>query len=308
MLCKTIGIEYHSLSNETEMTTNIDQWYDFSNLSVIEIFLNLSDQIMVPTFAVVDLDIPPKIISKVFESLSKFDVSSILFHKGIIDESDINKNSYPLFTNRNIFYTGIGSYYVDNKIPVCIINSLYDLLHMLPGIFEAKRQCIPFLLIAFNGASDMGARFYKENFILLKIVNTISGFHQIVNLKEDLNLYIGESISESLQLKDISTLIFQNYTNFKDKIECRIMFDPSYTNSRIYPSKSVITEISEIINKASNPIIFAGNYAKEYKDEILQFSELLCAPLGWTLKSKDVLDNSEYGIGILGVSPRVRAS
>ncbi len=301
LLCKSIGIEYHNIDKEEEMITGVNQWYEYANISAIEIFLDMSEQIMLPTFNVTEFNIPDKIINRLFESLHKFDIGSIIFHQDIIDKKNYSEKTHEIITNRNIFYSAIGAFSVNKKIPVCIVNGLYDLLHMMPGIFEAKRQTIPLIIIVFNGASNRGEQYYKESFTLLRLVNSVSGFHQIVNLNRDLNLFIGDSISQAIQLKNISTLIFQNYANFKDKIECKVDMNPYNINSHVYPAEEIIKEVAVLINNSVNPIIFAGNYARDYKDEIFKFSEYLSSPLGWSLRSKDIFDNAEYGIGILGI-------
>lgn len=303
-LCKAMGIAYYQLKGDRDILTGVEHWLAFEHSSVLEICVEIPSDLLLEVPSYRYGPIPNELFRKVAESLSTLKTGAVFCQgntlKGFIAHNNSELKITPLYSPRNIFYAAIGAESQENKIAVCIASNLHEVLSMAPGIYEAKRHHQPVLFLVFVNTVACRERIIKEVFVLNRVVNILSGYHQVADLRKDLNFILGEAIAEAYQVKDIGTVVFQNIYELKALPTCSEVFDSPYIESIEYPDSDKMARLATLINEAHCPIIFAGGGCRAAAGDVLELATRIQAPLGWTFRSKDLFDNNPYPIGMPG--------
>ncbi|MEG1586313.1 MAG: hypothetical protein RR346_05510 [Bacteroidales bacterium] len=304
-LCKAMGIAYYQLNGSPDVVVGVEHWLHYNHSSVLEICVDLPDNLLVEVPSYRYGPIPDDLFKKVLDSLYKLKTGALFcqgntISKSVLDAAhDIPIN--PLYSARNVFYAAVGAENQEDKIAVCVASNLHEVLSMVPGIYETKRHHLPILFLVFINTMECKQRVIKESFVLHRVVNILSGYHQIADLKKDLNLILGEAIAEAHQIRNIGTVIFQNIYELKEEPTCSEVFDSPYIRSIEYPAEDKMNMLARAIDQAHNPVIFAGAGCINAAPEVMELVKKIQAPLGWTFRSKDLFDENPYPLGMPGL-------
>lgn len=79
--------------------------------------------------------------------------------------------------------------------------------------------------------------------------------------------------------------------------------DPLHTHRpELRPSDTALDEAAEVINRAERIVIFGGEGTREARDEVLELSKRLKAPVGYAFRGKDVLEaDNPNAVGMTGL-------
>ncbi|MEG0949429.1 MAG: hypothetical protein RR303_07990 [Bacteroidales bacterium] len=214
----------------------------------------------------------------------------------------LGKYMIPIYNPRSVFYAAAGASNASDDIPVCVATSLSDVLQMLPGIREARRNHIPILFfVILTNPLDISSR--NELLVLHKIIHLISSYHYLADdPQKDLGLIVGEAIAEAQYLNGIATVIFDPNIYQSKELFCSEIFDSPYVESIVYPNEEELDRIAKVINYSKNTVIFAGAGCRRAHREVMELARKLKAPLGWTYRAKDEFDHDNYyPIGMAGL-------
>lgn len=304
-LCKAMGIAYYQLNGTPDILVGVEHWLNYNHSSILEICVDVPSDLLIEVPSYRYGPIPNKLMKKVLDSLNKLNTGTVFCQGDTISstvlKSEEGRKICPLYSSRNVFYAAIGAESAEERIGVCIASNLHEVLSMVPGIYEAKRHHLPILFLVFINTMECKQRIIKEAFVIHKIVNTLSGYHQIADLHKDLNFIIGEAIAEAIQIRNIGSVLFQNIYELAEEPKCSDIFESPYIQSIEYPCEEELLHLASLINQASYPVIFAGGGCRKAAEEVLQLSQLIQAPLGWTFKSKDLFDDNPYPLGMPGL-------
>ncbi|MEG2947301.1 MAG: hypothetical protein RR837_11285 [Bacteroidales bacterium] len=304
-LCNAMEIAYYQLKGSSDILVGIEHWLHYDHSSVLEICVDIPENLLIEVPSYRYGPIPNQLFGKVLDSLNKLKTGSVFCQGHTLSTTILNSTTEvsinPLYSARNVFYAAAGAERQEDKIAVCVASNLHEVLSMTPGIYEAKRHHLPILFLVFINTMECRQRIIKEAFVLRRVVNILSGYHQIADLKKDLNFILGEAIAEAYQIKSIGAVIFQNIYEQKEEPTCRVVFDSPYIDSIEYPTDEKIKQLAELIEKAHHPVLFAGGGCRNAAQEVMELSERIHAPLGWTFKSKDLFDDNRYPLGMPGL-------
>ena len=78
---------------------------------------------------------------------------------------------------------------------------------------------------------------------------------------------------------------------------------PFFTDvPRIRPTDEDLDKLAQIINSAQRPVIFGGDGCRDAREQVLQLSQKLNAPIGYSYRGKDVLEaENPNGVGMTGL-------
>jgi pyruvate dehydrogenase (quinone) len=78
---------------------------------------------------------------------------------------------------------------------------------------------------------------------------------------------------------------------------------PFFTNPpRIRPTDVDLDKLAQILNSARRPLIFGGDGCRDARDQVLELSQKLNAPIGYSYRGKDVLEaDNANGVGMTGL-------
>lgn len=176
--------------------------------------------------------------------------------------------------------------------------------HMLESMYDAKMDKVPMLVITGQVESAMIG------------TNTVQELNQIL-LFEDACCFNRE-VRSANNLMDVLQLAIQTAKAKKGVAHVSIATDvlraapvpytPNIATFRmshhVVPDEAAIQEAADILNEKKNVTILYGGGSIHAKEELLQVADLLGAPIVHTVRSKDIIDNSNPhyagGIGFKG--------
>lgn len=304
-------IPYFELTDLLSAERVIKEWLAADGGAILEVSgIALPNQL----FEATDRFTMP-LISKAFEqslydTLKKHHTGKCFYYQPpyfpIEFQSELPEYLEPIYNCRSVFYAVAGAGNASSDIPVCIATSLSDLLQMLPGIREVRRNHIPVLfLVILTNPQDVSSR--NELLVLHKIIHLISAYHYLADdPQKDLSLILGEAIAEAQYLNGIGTVVFDPNIYQAKELFCSEIFDSPYVQSTVFPNEEELERIAKVINYSKNTVVFVGAGCRNAHREVMELVRKLKAPLGWSFRVKDEFDYDNYypiGMGALLATP-----
>jgi pyruvate oxidase len=197
------------------------------------------------------------------------------------------------------------------ELAVCVGTAGPGAIHLLNGLYDAKMDHAPVLAITGQVETSLIGTAYQQEVNLISLFNDVAVFNQaVVNAAQMPELAIlacQAALSKNgvAHINIPGNLAAQKVRGFKKKKQ---LIDNA---PRIVPCKDDLRSAATLINKSGRPCILAGIGARDAMKEVLQFAELIKAPIIKALRGKDILrDDHPFtlgGIGALGTEPSVKA-
>jgi pyruvate oxidase len=196
-------------------------------------------------------------------------------------------------------------------LAVCAGTSGPGAIHLLNGLYDAKSDHAPVLAITGQVETSLMGTDYQQEVNLQSLFQDVTVFNQIVvnadQMPEIAILACQAALSKSgvAHINIPSNISVQKVKDFEKKKQI------IKNTSNVVPCKNDLNLAADIINKSEKPCILAGIGAKDATKELIEFAELINAPIIKALRGKDLLpDDHPYtlgGIGLLGTEPSFKA-
>ena len=188
------------------------------------------------------------------------------------------------------------------KIGVALSIGGPGVIHLLNGMYDAKMDNVPQLILAGQTDSDaLGTKAFQETDIS-KMVDDVAVYkHQVTESDKDIFGIVNEAIRTAYEKKGVAVLILPNNLltrKVKDTTNQKVDTAPP---ARVAPKPNTIKKAAKLINKSKKPVVLVGTGAQNAKDELREFIETFKIPAIVTLPAKTVLpDSHPYNLGNLG--------
>lgn len=241
--------------------------------------------------------IPGDSIDKVVDSLKK-EEDAIKFYQVRHEEvATLAASSYAKLTGKLAVALSIGG-------PGAI--------HMLNGMYDAKMDNVPMLVLAGQTDSELlGTKFFQE-VNLTSLFDDVAVFNKQIESAENIHEIVDEAIKTAYAKKGVAVLTIPSDI-LGAKIEDQVPNEKyEFKNAVSYAEESEISKATELINNSKKPVVLTGVGAKDAKDELLTFIEHIGAPGLITLPAKGVIPdkhpNFMGNLGKIGTKPAFEAS
>jgi len=197
------------------------------------------------------------------------------------------------------------------ELAVCAGTAGPGAIHLLNGLYDAKMDHAPVLAITGQVATSLIGSAYHQEVDLRSLFQDVTVYNQtIINAEQMPELAISAcqtALSKSgvahINIpSDISVQKVRGFTRAKEIARNR---------SRVVPHRDDLTRAADLINRSEKPCILAGIGAREAIHELLQFAEVIKAPIIKSLRGKDLLPDTHPltlgGLGLLGTKPSLKA-
>ena len=187
------------------------------------------------------------------------------------------------------------------KIGVALAIGGPGAVHLLNGMYDAKMDNVPQLILAGQADSDvLGTKGFQE-INLPRLFEDVAVYNK--QITEDDNVFdtVNEAIRTAYTKKGVAVLTLPN-----DLLTGRTKTDGDWTVDTSRPELPVVDDASvqaagTLLNKSEKPVMLIGLGTAGAKDEVREFIEKVKIPTIFTLPAKGILpDSHPYNIGNLG--------
>ena len=187
------------------------------------------------------------------------------------------------------------------KLAVCCGTVGPGALHLLNGLYDAKRDRAPVLAITGQVPENEYGTSYFQEVDLETVFSDACVFNQTVRSPDQFQRLAQQAVQTAIDKRGVAHLsipvdiIGQKVPN--DDIKREIFVDHS---ARV-PSADAVNEAARALSAATRVTVLIGDGARGAEDEVLATAEKLKAPIVNTLKGSDVLAfDNPYRVGGIG--------
>lgn len=174
-------------------------------------------------------------------------------------------------------------------------------IHMLNGMYDAKMDNVPQLILAGQADTDvLGTKGFQE-VNLPKLFEDVAVYNKQITETDDVFETMNTAIRTAYEKKGVAVLTLpNNLLTGKTKTDGDWTVDTSKQEVPKVDDVS-ITAAKKLIDKSEKPVLILGLGTSGAKDELREFIEKVKIPAIFTLPAKGILpDDHPYNIGNLG--------
>jgi thiamine pyrophosphate-dependent acetolactate synthase large subunit-like protein len=179
--------------------------------------------------------------------------------------------------------------------------------NLLNGLADAASDRIPVLAITGQVDSDRIGSGMPQESSQIKLFDEIALFNAEartpLNLMEMLHIAINAALTE----RGVAHISIPSDVLLHGSVDYPLPVPVTSHDASLVPGDAVLDKVAKAINAARRPAILYGDGARSAAAEVCALSEKLQAPLLYTTRSKDIIDNNHPnvlgGIGIMGNHP-----
>ncbi len=186
------------------------------------------------------------------------------------------------------------------RLAVCAGSSGPGHVHLINGLYDAKRSSAPVLAIASTCPSSMfGTQYFQETKPELLFENC-SIYNEMAVSPAQVPTMIQAAIQEAVSRRSVAVVAIPGDIN-GEPVPTGSIAAPLITRRLYSPTDEEIEKCAEVLNNASSVTIFAGSGAAKVPDKIAALAAKLKAPLVTTYKSQlELTKNSPNYVGHIG--------
>ena len=188
------------------------------------------------------------------------------------------------------------------KLAVCAGSCGPGNTHLIQGVFDAHRSAAPVLAIASHIVStEIGSGFFQET-DPKQLFGQASHWTEMVSSAEQMPRMARMGIQQAVGKRGAAVLVMPG-----DVLAAEATTETGAGHAVAgpvlgAPSDYVLEDLADRINAAKTVAIFGGIGCADAREQVLQLAEWLGAPVGHTLRGKDVLQyDNPYDVGMSGL-------
>ncbi|GIO25333.1 pyruvate oxidase [Oceanobacillus sp. J11TS1] len=197
------------------------------------------------------------------------------------------------------------------KLGVCLSIAGPGAIHLLNGLYDAKEDSAPVLVLAGQVPTDQIGTDAFQEVNMERIFEDVAVFNKQVTSEEQLSSMVNQAIRTAYAKKGVAVLTLPDdipTEKIKNKVQKNAVM---YETPALTPDTSDLEEAISTMEKAKKPIILAGTGAKKAKEELANFSDAIAAPVVVTLPAKGIMadehPNFLGNLGMIGTKPAYEA-
>jgi len=191
---------------------------------------------------------------------------------------------------------------LSNNLGVCAGTIGPGALHLINGLYSAKRERTPILAVTGQVERTRRGSHYFQETDLQKVFDDLCAFQAIIRTPESATRVMQKAIQIALAHNTICRIELPADLGDIDagKVEDRRPILRS--DAQLFPGRESIQKAANLINDHSQITILAGAGCRNAKDEVIQLAKTLKAPIVNTLRASDIFDfDTEQVIGQTGL-------
>jgi len=176
-------------------------------------------------------------------------------------------------------------------------------LHLLNGLYDANRSRVPvFALASIIESEEVGGSYFQET-DPESVFRGCSVYYAHCATTKQAPRVFEMAFQHAISLQGVAVVALSGDIAKLD-IGHKSLARHNFTleRPRYAPSEKALDEVSELIDASKRVTIFCGAGVREAHDEVVEFAERVKAPVGHTLRAKEIIEHDNpYDVGLTGL-------
>lgn len=202
----------------------------------------------------------------------------------------------------NASYAAFAQGELGQKIGVCASTVGPGALHLVNGLYNAKKERSPVLAITGQVPVEFIGTAYHQEVDLTKVFDDICTYQAVIRSAEEAPRVMLRAMRIAINQRTVCRIELPADIAEAPAANQDFVHQVFRSNSSIQAPTEVLEQAVQLINEAEKVGILAGAGCRNAKEEVVAFSKLLNAPITHTVRASDVFDHStENVVGLTGL-------
>jgi thiamine pyrophosphate-dependent acetolactate synthase large subunit-like protein len=191
---------------------------------------------------------------------------------------------------------------ITGNLAVCAGTVGPGTLHLINGLYNAKKERVPVLAISGQVARvNMGTNYFQE-VGLTKIFEDVCAYQAVIRSAEEAPRVVLRAIQIALEQNAVVRVEVPVDIATQEASGNHFKHPVVRSRAVLTPSDKDIENVASALNSAKRVTIFAGAGCAACKEEVLQLSEKIKAPITHTLRASDIFFTKDKNVvGMTGL-------
>ncbi len=188
------------------------------------------------------------------------------------------------------------------RLAVCAASCGPGNTHLIQGVFDAHRSGAPVLVLASHiPAAEIGTGFFQETHPE-KLFDQASHWCEMLSQPDQMPRLARIAIQHAVGLRGAAVLVLPGDVVGEPAVNDTGRSAPAVGPSAATPPDAVLDDLADRLNRADTVAIFGGIGCAEARAEVLQLAAALNAPVGHSLRGKEILQyDNPFDVGMSGL-------
>jgi len=194
-----------------------------------------------------------------------------------------------------------GDAQMSGELAVCAGSCGPGNLHLINGLYDAHRSRAKVLAIASHIPSTMiGSGYFQETHPDRLFVEC-SGYSEMISTAPQSPGVVASAIRHTLAGEGVSVITLPGDIAELDAAG-RVPTPVTVGAAELVPAAADVEALADAINRAKTVALFVGEGGRGSHDEIIELADLIGAPIGHSLRGKDVIQyDNPFDVGMTGL-------
>ena len=199
-------------------------------------------------------------------------------------------------------FAAAGEAAVTGRLSVCAGSCGPGNLHLLNGLYDANRSRLPVLAIASHiPSAEIGTQFFQETHPD-RLFTEASVFSEMISSPDQVPRVTRSAIQHALAAPGVAVLTLPGDVAELPVDEEGQELVPLTGPATLVPAEQDVAVLAAAIDEAKKVTLFVGAGARGARTEVLALAEQLGAPVGHSLRGKEVIQyDNPFDVGMSGL-------
>jgi len=199
-------------------------------------------------------------------------------------------------------FAAAGEAEVTGRLAVCAGSCGPGNLHLLNGLYDANRSRLPVLAIASHiPSAEIGTQFFQETHPD-RLFTEASVFSEMISSPDQVPRVTRSAIQHALAAPGVAVLTLPGDVAELPVDEEGQELVPLTGPGTLVPAEQDVAVLAAAIDEAKKVTLFVGAGARGARTEVLALAEQLGAPVGHSLRGKEVIQyDNPFDVGMSGL-------
>lgn len=198
------------------------------------------------------------------------------------------------------------------EVGVCMATSGPGAIHLLNGLYDAKKDHTPVVAIVGQQARTSLGAHYQQEIDLTTLYKDVAEYMQVASTAAQARHMVDEAVRTALADSTVTCIAFPNDLQEADmeappRKHGSTFSGVGYTKPRVLPADEDLQRAADALNAGYQPAMLVGAGVKNAVDEVFEVADLLGAGVAKALLAKWMVPDTHPmvtgSIGLLGTEP-----